>query len=223
MLLIRRIQDDTMLSDRRAIEQVQAILKSRFPDVREKYITNIPEQLTDPLKYRFRTTLLVAENRNGTVQGFSLMYYAPDLHFCFLDFIASRKDVISGGIGTSLYESTRQEAIRLRVKGLFFECLPDEPSVCKNPALIEQNRARLRFYENFGACPLINTQYETPVKPAGDECPPYLVCDFLGQAPVSRSSARKIVRAILERKYRGCAPPNTSRWSLIPSRTSRCI
>ncbi|MBN2698661.1 MAG: histone deacetylase family protein [Bacteroidales bacterium] len=201
MLLIRRIQDDTMLSDQRAIEQVQVILKSRFPDVREKYSTNIPEQLTNPLKYRFRTSLLIAENRRGTVQGFSLMYFAPDLRFCFLDFIASGKNVMSGGIGTSLYESTRQEAIKLRARGLFFECLPDEASVCLNTALIEQNKARLRFYEHFGAFPLINTQYETPVTPAADQCPPYLVCDFLGQPPVSRAAARKIIRAILERKY----------------------
>lgn len=190
-----------MPSDRGAIDQVQQILRSRFPDVRDKYITTIPEQLTDPLKYRFRTSLLVAENRNGVVQGFSLMLYAPDLRFCFLDFIASRKDVISGGIGASLYERTRQEATRLGAVGLFFECLPDDPSVCANAALIDQNKARLKFYENFGAYPLIHTQYETPITEEDLSCPPYLVCDFLGQPPVSRKAARRIIRAILERKY----------------------
>ncbi len=201
MLIIRRIQDDTMPSDMGAIEQVQKILGSRFPDIRDKYITTIPEQLTDPLKYRFRTSLLVAENRNGVVQGFSLMLYAPDLHFCFLDFIASSKDVISGGIGSSLYERTRQEALRLGAVGIFFECLPDDPGVCTNAALIDQNRARLKFYENFGAFPLVNTKYETPITEEDNSCPPYLVCDFLGQPPISKKAARKIVRAILERKY----------------------
>jgi acetoin utilization deacetylase AcuC-like enzyme len=201
MLIIRRVQDDTMPSDRSAIEQVQRILGSRFPEVREKYITTIPEQLTDPLKFRFRPSLLVAENRNGTVLGFSMMLFAPDLRFCFLDFIASGKDVISGGIGSSLYESSRQEAIKLGAVGIFFECLPDDPAVCNNAALIEQNRARLRFYENFGAYPLIHTKYETPITPEDKSCPPYLVCDFLGQPPVSRKSAQKIIRAILERKY----------------------
>ncbi|HER08204.1 MAG TPA: histone deacetylase family protein [Bacteroides sp.] len=201
MIIIRRIQDATLPSDRSAIEQVQEILRSRFPDVREKYIENIPEQLTDPLKYRFRTSLLVSENRNGTVRGFSLMYHAPDLHFSYLDFIATRKEVKSGGIGSSLYESAREEALKLKSVGLFFECLSDDPSVCRNAALIEENKARLKFYERFGAFPLINTRYETPVNPDKDACPPYLVCDFLGQPPVGKKTARKIVRAILQRKY----------------------
>ena len=201
MLIIRRIQDGTLPSDKHAIAQVQEILKSRFSEVKEKYISQIPDQLTDPLKYRFRSSLLVAENGTGTVQGFSMMLYAPDLHFCFLDFIATRKDVISGGIGSSLYEASRQEAIKLGSSGLFFECLPDDPGVCQNPALIAENRARLRFYEQFGAFPLIHTAYETPITREDGSCPPYLVCDFLGQAPVGRSTARKIIRAILERKY----------------------
>ncbi|HDS06107.1 MAG TPA: histone deacetylase family protein [Bacteroides sp.] len=201
MIIIRRIHDATLPSDRNAIAQVQEILRNRFPDVREKYVENIPEQLTDPLKYRFRTSLLVSENRNGVVRGFSLMYHAPDLHFCFLDFIATRREVKTGGIGSSLYESAREEAIRLKSSGLFFECLPDDPALCKNEALMEENRARLKFYERFGAFPLINTRYETPVNPEKDDCPPYLVCDFLGQPPVGKKAARKIVRAILERKY----------------------
>lgn len=201
MLIIRRIQDNSLPSDRNAIEQVQEILRSRFSAVREKYITQVPEQLTDPFKYRFRTSLMVAENGTGTVQGFSLMLYAPDLRFCFLDFIATRKNVITGGIGSSLYEATRREAITLGSVGLFFECLPDDPLLCLDHAVIGENRARLRFYEQFGAYPLINTAYETPITPEDKSCPPYLVCDFLGQPPVSRKMAQKIIRAILERKY----------------------
>ncbi len=201
MLIIRHILDDTLPSDRNAVAQVQSILKSRFPDVKEKLITQIPEQLTDPLKFRFRTSLMVAENRSGTVQGFSLMSFAPDLRFCFLDFIATRKDVISGGIGSSLYESCRQQALRLDACGLFFECLPDDPAVCLNGPLIAENRARLRFYEQFGAFPLINTAYETPITEEDNSCPPFLVCDFLGHPPVGKKQARKITRAILERKY----------------------
>ena len=201
MIIIRRLNDATLPTDRRAIEQVREILRSRFPDVREKYITDIPEQLTDPLRFRFRTSLLVAENRNGNVQGFSMMYYAPDLHFCYLDFIATRKELRSGGFGNSLYENAREEARRLGSVGLFLECLPDDPKVCLNPGLLEENRARLKFYEHFGAYPMVNTRYETPLTQGDEECPPYLVCDFLGQPPVSRKTARKIVRAILERKY----------------------
>jgi acetoin utilization deacetylase AcuC-like enzyme len=201
MLIIRHIRDETRPSDRNAIGQVQAILRSRFPGISERDVAQIPEQLTDPLKFRFRTSLLVAENRSGSVQGFSLMQFAPDLRFCFLDFIATRKDRVTGGIGTSLYETCRQEAIKLNAVGLFFECLPDDPRVCKSEELIRENRARLKFYEQFGAYPLAGTAYETPITAADSPCPHYLVCDFLGQPPVSRNVARKIIRAILERKY----------------------
>ncbi|MEZ4997742.1 MAG: hypothetical protein R2758_09870 [Bacteroidales bacterium] len=64
-----------------------------------------------------------------------------------------------------------------------------------------QNRRRLAFYERFGARPVANTLYETPVKPE-DDCPPYLVFDGLGRREtVPAAEARAIVRAILERKY----------------------
>lgn len=206
MFLIRRIQDDTMEVDKRAIAQVQDILRSHFEDIEERKILEIPEQLKNPLHYRFRTNMLVAENRSGMVQGFALLMTAPDLGFCFLDFIATRKDVISGGIGSSLYDRLRNEAMALGAKGLFFECLPDDPALCRNKNLLEQNMARLKFYERFGAYPLVNTLYETPVNPV-DDCAPYLVCDFLGkERTMSRDTAGKIIRAILERKYADYCP-----------------
>ena len=63
------------------------------------------------------------------------------------------------------------------------------------------NRARLKFYEKYGARPIAGTAYETPVKP-DDDNPPYLVFDNLGQErPLPAVEARRIVRAILERRY----------------------
>ena len=58
--------------------------------------------------------------------------------------------------------------------------------------------ARLRFYERYGAYPIINTAYETPLKSEEDN-PPYLVFDNLGQGTeLHLDKARTIVRAILE-------------------------
>ncbi len=166
----------------------------------------IYDQLRNPLKYKFRTTLFVAENRSGNVLGFAIMMYAPDLHFCFLDYVASRKDILASGIGGSLYERVREVAKSMQSIGLFFESLPDNPELCKNTASLAQNRARLKFYERYGAYPLINTKYETTVNP-DDDCPPYLVCDFLGrQGTMSRKDARKIIKAILNRKYPDYCP-----------------
>ena len=89
----------------------------------------------------------------------------------------------------------------LKSKGLFFECLPDDPKLCKDPVILKQNKSRLKFYERYGARPIINTKYEMPVK-EGDDNPPYLVVDTLSENRFfSKDEMRKIVRAILERKY----------------------
>jgi GNAT superfamily N-acetyltransferase len=165
MLIIRRISDCVLPVDKTAIMQVQEILRSRIPDIQEKEIDSIPDHLKDPLKFRFRSTLLVAENRKGLVQGFAMVMYASDLNFCYLDYIASKKDIAVSGIGSSLYESVREFARELGASGLFFECLPDEPGLCSDESKIEQNRNRLKFYERFGAFPMINTLYETPLDP----------------------------------------------------------
>jgi acetoin utilization deacetylase AcuC-like enzyme len=202
MIIIRRISDCAMPVDKAAILQVQHILKSRIPDLNDDDIEAIPEHLKNPLKFRFRSTLIVAENRKGLVQGFAMLMYASDLNFCYLDYIASKKDISMSGIGSSLYESVREFARELGALGVFFECLPDEPEICLNEALIQQNRQRLKFYERFGAFPIINTLYETALNPETDDCPPYLVCDLLTPgSSLSQAAAQKIIKAILERKY----------------------
>jgi acetoin utilization deacetylase AcuC-like enzyme/GNAT superfamily N-acetyltransferase len=207
MLIIRRISDCVLPVDTSAILQVQDILKSRIPDLREEEIDAIPDHLKNPLKFRFRSTLLVAENRKGMVQGFAMVMYASDLNFCYLDFIASKKDIVISGIGSSLYESVREFARELGASGLFFECLPDEPEHCRDVSKIEENRQRLKFYERFGAFPMTNTLYESPRDPEKDKCPPYLVCDLLVPGgSLSKTTAQMIIRAILERKYAGVFP-----------------
>ena len=196
-----------MPADRAAISQVQEILKSRIPDLDDEEVSAIPEQLINPLKFRFRFTLIVAENRKGLVQGFAMVLYASDLNFCYLDFIAVKKGIVMSGLGSSLYESVQEFARQLGATGVFFECLPDDPVVCLNETLIEQNRQRLKFYERFGAFPIINTLYETPLHPGSDDCPPYLVCDLLAPgSSLSRKRAQRIIRAILERKYANLFP-----------------
>ena len=201
MFRIRRIHDDARPVDQNAIGQVKAIMKSNFSTLTDEKLDEISVQLKDPLKYRFRTILSVAENRTGTVLGFALVMYAPDLNFCYLDYIATPKNTTSGGIGGALYQNVREEVVNLGCIGLFYECLPDEPMLCRDSSMLSQNMARLRFYENYQAYPLINTLYETPVK-EDDDCPPFLVCDFLGrEGTMDNLTAKRIIRAILERKY----------------------
>ena len=208
MFRIHKVFDVTTATNRQLISQVQAMLRVQFNALSERDIATLPSQLANPLKHRFRSILLVAEDGAGTVRGFAMLLHAPDLDFCYLDYICAGRGETGGGIGGALYERTREEAYRLGVAGIFLECLPDDPALSPDAAIRKQNVARLRFYERFGARPIANTAYETPLK-EGDSDPPYLVFDNLGQSkiPLRRTRAREIVRAILERKYGGVCPP----------------
>ena len=207
MFRIRRIHDEVGPANVEAIARVEQILKDQLPGLAEADIAQVRGQLRNPLKYGFRSILFVAEDRSGQVSGFALLSHEPDLHFAYLDFIATTRRMTSRGIGGALYNRVREEARALDAVGLFFECLPDDPKLSPQPQARRQNAARLRFYEGFGARPVVNTAYETPFKP-GTNNPPYLVYDRLGRAgDLPRDHARTIVRAILDLKYGDKCPP----------------
>jgi acetoin utilization deacetylase AcuC-like enzyme/GNAT superfamily N-acetyltransferase len=207
MFRIRRIYDNILPVNQRAISQVQGIIKVQFPYIKDEEIYQLPDKLKNPIKHGFRSILFVAEDERGKVLGFAFLLHNPDLHFCFLDYISAAEKLSGRGVGGAIYDRVRQEAKSLNAIGLFFECLPDDPELSRNPIIRKQNALRLKFYENFGARPIINTAYESPLEP-GDDNPPYLVYDSLGdKITLSRDKARLIVRHILERKYSGLCSP----------------
>ena len=207
MFRIRRVHDDVLPINQDMIRQVQEIMASHFATVRPEEIEQIAEKLRNPFKQRFRTVLYVAEDGRRKVLGFALLMHEPVLGFCFLDFIASARGWTSRGIGGSLYQRVRAEARSLGAKGLFFECRPDDPDECDGAEQLTQNVARLRFYEHFGVRPVVGTAYETPIDP-GDRCLPHLMYDDLDRGqPLRAEFARRVVRAILERKYGDCCTP----------------
>ncbi|MBU4573358.1 MAG: histone deacetylase family protein, partial [Proteobacteria bacterium] len=184
------------------------ILAGQFPDAPASDTQKLTERLRDALTHRLRYVLLVAEEQRRKVLGFALTAYAPDVKFCYLDYLATSRRLTGGGVGGALYQQVRREAARLEAVGLFMECLPDDPVLCPDPEMLKQNRSRLKFYERFGARPIAGTAYETPLSP-DDDCAPYLVYDPLDRPPdLGRETARRVVRAILERKYGQLCPPS---------------
>jgi acetoin utilization deacetylase AcuC-like enzyme len=137
----------------------------------------------------------------------------PAAGFSFLDFVATAPGVVGRGVGAALYERAREDARWMGAKGLFFECLPDTPDRCRDPAMCKQNAARMRFYERYGARPMVNTAYETPFDEKNVDNLPYLMFDGLDreQAP-RRSLVRIVARRVLEAKYPHlCSPEYVER------------
>lgn len=201
MFRIRKIVDDTAPADRQAIAQVVDIMRKQFPLITAQELDKLPRQLNDPIRYKYRSLLLVAEDASERVKGFALLLFFTDLKICLLELISAAPGRTGGGIGGILFEHVRAEAAQADVVGLFFECLPDDANLCRDPEVLKQNIARMRFYERYGVRPIINTDYDKPSKPEEDNCP-FLMFDDLGSGkPLYRAEARKIVAAILERKY----------------------
>src|SRR5680860_202786 len=221
MFRIRKIHDDTNVN-KASLAQVQAILRTQFQALDEADIAKLPQQLKSPHKHRFRAILFVAEDARAQVLGFALVFHDPELHFCYLDFLSAARGGTGGGTGGALYQRVREESRSLEAKGLFFECLPDDPELSPDDKIRAQNVARLKFYEHYDARPIANTAYETPLR-EGVTDPPYLVFDGLGgnrrcgvytparwYAPFSNAStARSVPRNI------------STRWSTLFA-TIRC-
>src|SRR5665647_245046 len=207
MIRIRKISNPYLEVNIRKMEKVKEIIKSQIPLLADEKIEEIQNQMIDPLKYKYQTTLFIAEDINDAVRGFALMLYMSDLGFCFLDYIAVSQEKTSSGLGGALYERVREEAESLDAFGILFECLPDDPELCgDDELLLKQNQQRLAFYERFGARPIANTSYETTVDPE-DDSPPYLVFDGLSKRnSIPNARAREIVKAILDRKYGDYCP-----------------
>ena len=164
MLRIRKVADATTAVNRAAIEAAQKIMREQFSLMPEADIAKLPDQLANPLKHKFVSRLFVAENARDQTLGVALLLHAPDIGFSYLEIISTAPGRMGGGIGASLYERVREEARALGTQ-LYFECLPDDPELSPNPEIRAENAARLKFYERYGARPIINTAYETPVKP----------------------------------------------------------
>lgn len=202
MFRFGRIFDQVTETERRKMAEVQAIFRQTFPVVAE-YANRLPEMFSASARLSYDPVLITAEDGRGRVLGFALAHYYPDSHFGYLDYVATLPTKRAAGVGGALYEAVRELLAKKGARGLFMDVPPDDPAAISDPALIPGNQKRLRFYEQYGATPIINTKYETRT-PFGtsDLDLPHLVYDPLGKAaPLSRADARKAVLSIMTKKY----------------------
>ena len=188
-------------ADPRRITEVQRIFRSYFGEAYGGYADEIPELLRRQAERGHRTILITAESPHGQVMGFALALHYPDLNSTLLDFIVVDPAVRQRGIGGALYEALREYLMRLESRGLYLEARPDTAELEPDPARRRENRARVRFYERFGARVVAGTAYQTR-RPGRTEGEPYLMFDPLnGPRQPSAAEVRGMISALLFRKY----------------------
>jgi len=204
MIRIRRVYSTALSSDRDQIAQVKEIFRRSFSAV-AGYADKIPDMLDRPFHYGYRSILLVSLGANHKVSGFSLVLHFPEIHSSLLDFIAADPAIKGGGLGSALYEATRETVRQLGSRGIYLEALPDDPAAVQDLGILKENRRRLKLYEHYGVYPIADTAYESPI---GDSPAPFLLFDGLGPGrPLARVECRAAVRLILERKYSDLVGP----------------
>ncbi len=199
MIRIRTIHSADAPRARDRILQAQRILRENFPGWGHD-ADRMGQWLTDPIRTGWRATLLVAETRQGRVNGFALVLHFSRTNSSFLDYIAVRRGIRGGGLGSALYESVREYCVGIGSAGLYLEVDPDDADLVADADTLAANRRRLRFYEHYGVRPIAGTDYHLPV----GEPPTYqlLLFDPLGRdEPLRRADARASVRMILEVRF----------------------
>jgi acetoin utilization deacetylase AcuC-like enzyme/GNAT superfamily N-acetyltransferase len=201
MFRIRKIHDHSSIANKNILNQVSVIMKEQFPLTRQKEISRLLDQMHDPIRYKYRSVLFIAEDDKRHINGFAILLYMPDINICYLEYISTAKGLSNSGIGGALYLRVKDEAKELGAKGLFFECSIDDEKIIKDEKTLKQNKARMRFYEKFDVYPIINNEYASPVT-SEDIDLYFLMYDSLDcQNELSNKTVREVVEAILARKY----------------------
>ena len=164
MFRIRKITNPFLEGNMQAMERIKEIIRLQFPGIMEKQIEDISIQMINPVKAKYHTSVVIADDFRGNIRGFAILLFMSDLKFCYLDLMSVTPGRATSGVGGSIYEKIREEAAALGTIGLFYECLPDDPALCRDKSFINLNMKRLAFYERYGAYPIINTLYETACK-----------------------------------------------------------
>ena len=86
-------------------------------------------------------------------------------------------------------------------KGLFLEVPTDDPTQVASPVDLRMNKNRIRFYERYGARPVLNTLYDQPIRPNNPAEPRLLYDDLNSKAPPDGAMLRDVIRLILTHRY----------------------
>jgi acetoin utilization deacetylase AcuC-like enzyme/GNAT superfamily N-acetyltransferase len=201
----------------RRIAEVQRIFRSYFGGVPGNYAEQIPDLLRRQSERGHRTIIITAEDpRRRQVMAFAIALHYADINATLLDYIVVDPAVRQRGIGGALYAALREYLQRLGTTGLYLEARPDAPDLEPDAARRRENRARIRFYERYGARVIAGTTYEQK-RPGRADGEPYLIFDPLGSARQPEGDeVRAMMTALLYRKY-GYSPDDPYPRAIVDS------
>ena len=107
MIRIRRVTGTALPADQEQIDQVKNIFRRTYPEV-ASYAEKIPDMIDHPFRYGYRSILLVSRSGSRKVTGFSLCFHFPEIAGSLLDFVVVDPGIKGGGIGSALYDATRE-------------------------------------------------------------------------------------------------------------------
>ena len=149
----------------------------------------IARKLDEQAARGYPAILLAAHGTGDRVIGFALADYFESIGYAYLDFIVTEAERRGRGLGGALYEALREDLIARGAKGLFLEVPTDDPAQVADPAHLKANKTRLKFYERYGARPVVGTLYDQPIRP-GKPAEPRLLYDPLAVDEAARRRRR---------------------------------
>jgi acetoin utilization deacetylase AcuC-like enzyme/GNAT superfamily N-acetyltransferase len=189
--------------DRRCLAEIQALFESAFPDLAvDGEGGYIAQKLSTASTRGYPAILLAAHGSGDRVIGFAQADYFESIGYGYLDFIVTEAERRGRGLGGALYEALREDLIARGAKGLFLEAPTDDPSQVREAVHLKANKSRLKFYERYGARPIVGTLYDQPIRPGNPAEPRLLYDPLTSHEPLKAEALRQVIGLILTERYR---------------------
>jgi len=186
--------------DRRCLDLIQVLFEKAFPDLAEDP-DYIPRKLVEQTARGYPCILLAAHGEGESILGFALADFFESIGYAYLDFIVTGAELRGRGLGGALYEALREDLIDRGAMGLFLEVPTDDPEQVPNAAHLKANKSRLKFYERYGARPILNTLYDQPIRPGKPPEPRLLYDPLESTDALDSDELKKAIRSILTLRY----------------------
>jgi acetoin utilization deacetylase AcuC-like enzyme/GNAT superfamily N-acetyltransferase len=201
MIRFRRLFELVSDVDRRRFSEASELFRTAFPHEADA-VDRIAHMLLNRRTIGFDPILLLSTDARDRITGLAFVYYFSDIHYGYLQYIASDPRKPARGIGIALYEALRELLAARGARGLFLDVPPVEPEKLKDRSRVAVNRRRMRLYARYDAKKVAGTLWDVEPNPRNDGYLTTLLYDPLGRKPhLPLRDARVVVRNILVDQY----------------------